>query len=331
MVTKSAAARPSLRRQSAPIMDDDRSRIAERRGLSGVDTARQERNSTFEFTLSSLMNFASDSPAPIFQRTCAREAEKRTMKRSATCFPSNQPYSIPQGMMQARQMELSFSPRSGRGGARLGAGRKPLPPRMRHTPHRARPVQRAAHPVHITLRSLSRSLRNQFVMHTVLRAFRDSNSNHFRIVHYSVQDNHVHIIVEAESGARLSSGVRGLMVRVARRVNRLLFRRGQFWADRWHGRALTNPRQVRNALVYVLQNHRKHARIERAHSASNALDPRSSAEWFDGFRDPLPSAFRSIGPPSIVLPRTWLLRTGWQRGGRIRFWEAPKGPSPKRT
>jgi hypothetical protein len=48
--------------------------------------------------------------------------------------------------------------------------------------------------------------------------------------------------------------MRGLMVRLAKRVNKLLFRRGRFWADRWHGNALTAPRQVPNALVYVLQN-----------------------------------------------------------------------------
>jgi putative transposase len=97
------------------------------------------------------------------------------------------------------------------------------------------------------------------VVRTVLVALRDSQRAGFRIVHYSVQHNHVHLIVEAGSTRELASGVRGLAVRIARRVNRLLFRGGRFWADRWHGRALTSPRQVRNALVYVLQNHRKHA------------------------------------------------------------------------
>jgi hypothetical protein len=64
--------------------------------------------------------------------------------------------------------------------------------------------------------------------------------------------------------------------RITRRVNRLLRRRGRFWADRWHGRDLEGPRQVRNALVDVLQNHKKHSR-------SASLDPLSSAGSFDGF------------------------------------------------
>src|SRR5450432_3046227 len=159
--------------------------------------------------------------------------------------------------MRAEQLALSFS--RGRGGARPGAGRKALPAHLRHTRHRARPEHRAADPVHVTLRARVRSLRREQVVRTVLSSMRDSNREQFRIAHYSIQDNHLHLIVEAESKVSLSSGVRGLMVRIARRVNRLLFRRGTFWADRWHGRALTWPRQVRNALVYVIQNRRKHA------------------------------------------------------------------------
>jgi hypothetical protein len=129
---------------------------------------------------------------------------------------------------------------------------------------------------------------------------------------------HVHLILEAEGRDALWAGVRGLMVRIARRVNRLLRRRGRFWADRWHGRDLESPRQVRNALVYVLQNHKKHSR-------SAALDPLSSAAAFDGFASALPATFRSIGPPCVAAAKTWLLRVGWRRWGLIGLAEAPAG------
>jgi REP element-mobilizing transposase RayT len=179
-------------------------------------------------------------------------------------------------------------------------------------------VHRKAHPVHVALRAGMRSLRSQQVARTLLAGLRDSNRDWFRVVHYSVQENHVHLIVEAEDTEALSSGVRGLMVRIARRVNRALRRRGRFWADRWHGRDLEGPRQVRNALVYVLQNHKKHAR-------SAALDPLSSAESFDGFASALPATFRSIGPPCVAAASTWLLRVGWRKRGLIRLTEAPAG------
>jgi len=199
------------------------------------------------------------------------------------------------------------------------SGQKAVAGGQRHAPHRARALHRARHPVHVTLRAALRSLRDRHVVRTVLGALRDSHRESFRIAHYSVQHNHLHLIVEAEDKSALSRGMHGLMVRVARRVNRLLFRRGRFWADRWHGHTLTAPREVRNTLRYVLHNHRKHS------SASTPLDPLSSAQWFNGFATPLPPAFRSIGPPCIAVPRTWLLRVGWQRHGKISNFRTAAG------
>jgi REP element-mobilizing transposase RayT len=220
--------------------------------------------------------------------------------------------------MGASQLTFSLPEPKCRGGARRRAGRKPRAAHLRHTPHRARPVHRKANPVHVTLRAVLRSLRAQQVAGTVLGALRDCNRAWFRVVHYSLQDNHLHLIVEADDHDALLSGMRGLTVRIARRVNRLLFRRGRFWSDRWHGRDLEGPRQVRNALVYVLQNRMKHAR-------SASLDPLSSAGTFDGFASVPPRAFRSIGPPCVAAARTWLLKVGWRRWGLIGLTEAPVG------
>ncbi len=234
-----------------------------------------------------------------------------------------------------QQLGLSFV-RKGRGGARVGAGRKRLPSGSRHTPHRARAQHRARHPVHITLRAITRSLRSQQVIRTVLTALRESNSARFRLAHYSVQENHLHLIVEAEDKQALSSAMRGLMIRIARRVNRLLFRIGRFWADRWHGNVLTSPRQVRNALVYVLKNRQKHAATPpndgrkshaahrvRAGSSAGWLDPLSSAQWFDGFADSIAS-FHSVGPRCVARATSWLLRVGWRCHGLIQSNEVPK-------
>jgi len=224
-----------------------------------------------------------------------------------------------------QQLPLPF--RTAHGGARRGAGRKRLPPHLRHTPHRTRGTHRAAHPVHVTLRARWFSLRQQTMLRAVLGALRASNRGWFRTVHYSVQQNHIHLIVEAQDARTLASSMRGLVVRIARRVNRLLRRKGRFWADRWHGEPLTSPRQVRSALVYVLQNWRKH----QPRRARERLDPCSSAEWFTGFVEALPAGFRSIGPPCVTCPQTWLLRVGWRRHGNISQSEAPCTKGPSRT
>jgi hypothetical protein len=156
----------------------------------------------------------------------------------------------------------------------------------------------------------------------------------FRVVEFSVQDDHVHLLVEAASKRALSAGVRSVSIRVARYVNDLLNRRGPLWADRWHGHALRSPREVRNALVYVLANFRKH----RRRPPGVGLDPYSSAPWFDGFRTTkgpardLPAApFAERPPPrwdALPLPvssaRTWLLTSGWRRRGLLGLAESPR-------
>jgi hypothetical protein len=138
-------------------------------------------------------------------------------------------------------------------------------------------------------------------------------------VEFSVQSDHLHLIVEAGDGGALSSGVRGLAIRLARAINRALRRCGRVWADRYHARALSTPRAVRHALVYVLMNFKKHGVV------GAELDPCSSASWFAGFQQP-PEIPRN-GPRPIATARTWLACVGWRRHGLIDLRERPKNSS----
>jgi hypothetical protein len=113
---------------------------------------------------------------------------------------------------------------------------------------------------------------------------------------------------------------------MARRFNAALGRRGPIWADRWHGRALSTPREVRNALAYVLLNARKHQAIPFG------LDPCASVVWSaDAFadrvyREGLGMLAAERAPP-VARPRTWLLSQGWLRYGRLRLADFPR-PRP---
>jgi putative transposase len=235
------------------------------------------------------------------------------------------------------QQELAFP--NAWGGRRPGAGRKPSPGRS-PVPHRARPEHKARHPVHVTLRSAFRPLRSQHVFPTLCLAIRGAtlrNPGRFRVLHFSAQWDHVHLIVEASDKNALSSGIRSLAIRVARYVNDLVRRRGRLWADRWHGRELTSPRQVRNALAYVLANFGKHARTR----LRSGVDAFSSAVRFDGWRGygdgaALPRAgpllHRTFEPWIVVSkPKTWLAETGWRRAGLLRVDEAPHPSASERV
>lgn len=212
-----------------------------------------------------------------------------------------------------------------RGGKRRGAGRKPKGARA-GVAHVARAELSGREPVLITLKVLREiaSLRGRRALTAVLRSIRAACDRHgMRIIQLSVQHDHAHLIVEASSRAALARAVQALCVRIARAINRALRRTGTVFADRYHDRVLGTPRQVRNALRYVLGNGRKHGVI----SARTRLDPCSTAAAFDGWRDAGPIEGDRIGL-FVVAARTWLLTVGWRRGGLLDPFDRP-GPLPR--
>jgi hypothetical protein len=139
-----------------------------------------------------------------------------------------------------------------------------------------------------------------------------------RLVHYSLQGNHAHLIVEADNDRALGRGMKAIGARLARAVNRIFGRTGPVLEDRYHVHVLRTVREVRNALAYVLLNARKHAaRAGRSFSRVYEVDPASSGRWFDGWRRPV----REAGPPPpvrpVATPRSWLLAIGWKRSGLL--------------
>jgi putative transposase len=214
------------------------------------------------------------------------------------------------------------------GGRRAGAGRPKKAAKDRtFVPHHPRPIHKKRHPTHVTLRARAglpnfRSQRVQTMLRGILeqqlrrRRYRD----HFQVVHYSIQSNHLHLIVEATDTPTLRAGVSGLVIAFAKRLNKEILERltGKVWRDRYHSRELTTPSEVRRALVYVLQNVRKHG----FELLGPFIDPLTTAKSFPGWTTPLdpePDPF----PPRT--PRTWLLGEGWSShgGGPLSTYERP--------
>ncbi len=200
----------------------------------------------------------------------------------------------------ARQLALDLPQWGGR---RPGAGRKPrhvVPGLIRPgVPHLRRPELKPRHPVHVTMRVLKGipSLRRSDVRRALESAFRAGRDRFgFRLIHYSIQGNHLHLLVEAEDEAALTRGMQGLAIRVARAVNRTLRRSGKVFADRYHAHALASRREVANALQYVLDNATRHGNY-------TPRDPFTSQRWL--WRAPDDAA-------PVRPPRTWLLRVGWR-------------------
>jgi len=198
-----------------------------------------------------------------------------------------------------RQLGLEFRTW---GGKRAGAGRKPRGARA-GVAHRSRGAWPRPVPLHVTLRMAPhvynlRSRRSFRVIAAALRVGADRFD--VRVLEFSVQGNHIHLLVEAPNPSALARAIQGLTIRVAKGLNRMMGRKGRVFDDRYHARVLRTPTEVRHAIRYILDNARKHAAQRGETYAPGYVDPYSSA-----------------GASDLALPsaQTWLLRAGWTRAG----------------
>ena len=176
------------------------------------------------------------------------------------------------------------------GGKRAGAGRKRRAPRQLVS-HKRRPEHAPRFPLHVVMRARPDApvLRRGQVFRAVRAALEEGAARGgFRLIHFSVQGNHLHLVVEAVDKVALSRGMQGLAVHIARAANRAVGRKGRVFADHYFARELKTPAEVRRAVRYVLDNRMLHGRLQ-----------------------PQTDACASSAP--LVQPRTWLLTVGWRR------------------
>jgi len=184
------------------------------------------------------------------------------------------------------------------GGRRDGAGRKPLPPGRRRVSHRAREQFDKPTPVHVTLRVAHHvwNLRSARSFRRIARAFARRRGRHgVRLIEFTVQGNHLHLVVEADSSEALSRGMQGLAIRLSKALNAMMERSGEVFADHYHSHLLRTPTELCRAIAYVLGNATRHFGWRGA--------------------DPFASSALTLELRGTILepPETWLVRAGWRR------------------
>ena len=177
--------------------------------------------------------------------------------------------------MRARQLDLALpKPKGKHGGRRARAGR----PKGSGSdaPHRARPAHKKRHPVHVVLRAKQDvpGLRKANTFAAIRAAMRAMGAKlDFRVVHASIQKNHLHFLVEAADRKALTRGMQAFAISLARRINVTCGRRGKVFAHRYHATTITNPLQARNALAYVLRGSIKRTVDLRSRSGDYEMWP----------------------------------------------------------
>ncbi len=236
------------------------------------------------------------------------------------------------------QVEL----KSTHGGKREGAGRPPRGPRASER-HKTREAFKPSEPIHVVMRMVADvgSLRTRHLYEALREATATALlRSTFRIVHISIQATHVHAIVEADDRMALARGMQGFQISAARHINAAISRRtdvkraGNVYADRYQAHVLKTPREVRDAIAYVLNNWHHHDEHRAAVARGWKIDPYSSGSQFGGWKELAASALlfpprETYEPLSVCLPKTRVLKSGWRRHGLIKAGEVPDGQHPE--
>ncbi len=209
------------------------------------------------------------------------------------------------------------------GGKRKGAGRPPKGRRSSEK-HQKRPQLRASEPVHVVLRVAKDvgTLRRRQVYHAIRKALIATfTRDDFRVVHLSIQRDHVHLLGEASGRMALARGMQAFQISAAKHINAAMNRRGTVFPDRYHAEIIKSRRRARNALAYVLNNWRKH---REPLVRDFVVDPFSTAVHFEGWNDLHETGFSaSYEPLPVWKPKTWLLSDGWRMYGLVPTSERP--------
>ena len=198
-----------------------------------------------------------------------------------------------------------------RGGPREGSGR----PRIEGSEsHQKRAEISRHHPLHVTTHLVDRlpSLRFRAEIGVIRRALATGcKRNGLRLVEYSIQANHIHLLVEADSKVTMGKGLGGIFTSIAKQLNKQWGRKGKVFRERYFARALRTPREVKNVLNYLFFNWRKHRTYQ---GVREFLDLATSAIHFKGWACELPPLPDWV-PRTRETPEatTWLLRVGWSK------------------
>lgn len=135
-------------------------------------------------------------------------------------------------------------------------GRRPFAGRSRQhskgVSHATREKVKATTPLHINFKYRA-FIRTEGILKVLELSIANASKLQFSVTHFTLQSNHIHLIAEAGDNKILSSGMRSLTNTMVKRIGK-----GSIQLERYHLHVLKTPREVRNAIDYVLNNDIKH-------------------------------------------------------------------------
>jgi putative transposase len=198
------------------------------------------------------------------------------------------------------------------GGPRENAGRPRL--QLHDASHAMRQRMNARNPFHVTFRLGKQvpNLRNEAFIRKFTRGIEKARNKGLNVNHFTIESTHIHFMGETEDNEALTRGILSLQACIVWALRQLFGFFGAVFAGRFHLHVLKSPREVRNALLYVIFNHAKHCNAELF------ADVFSSAFAFQELRDFVrrpgqPPRWQNEISRALAPAKSWLQTVGWKR------------------
>ncbi|MFA6238606.1 MAG: transposase [Bacteriovorax sp.] len=152
-----------------------------------------------------------------------------------------------------------------------GAGRPAIHDRgIRHV---ARDEIKRRTPLHLTIKinKEKSGLRNKSIIKALHSSIKKARLIGLRVIHYTLEYDHVHLLIETESNVLLGKGMQSFGISFSKGINKIKGLKGQVFKTRYHFRKLKTPAEIKNAINYILGNSVKHKQASSIITPYNSL------------------------------------------------------------
>lgn len=127
--------------------------------------------------------------------------------------------------------------------------------------------------LHLTIkvRDNKADIQNKRILKALHHAIKRGRLQQLKVIHYTLEYNHAHLVVEAADNRILHKGMQSLGISLAKAINKLKQLKGAVYKHRYHFRKLTSRRELKNAIHYVFRNGVKHRRSTSLFDVYNSL------------------------------------------------------------
>jgi REP element-mobilizing transposase RayT len=126
--------------------------------------------------------------------------------------------------------------------------------------HRERPKLTRLSSLHLTIKikRIKADLKNKSILIVLKRAIYNARKKGLRVIHFSLEFDHVHLLIEAPDNFILGKGMQSLGVTLVRGINKLGQTSGEVYKHRYHFRKINSTRELKVVMNYIFHNGVKH-------------------------------------------------------------------------